>query len=143
MKVSLLKKDLNMCALYKKIVTQQDIHRFFLKTAIIIAAFYVTTSLSSFSSYLSPSVSAYEMKVVAEAEVKYYEKKVTTGTDDALKLEIAKAKLNAANHKNLTVNKLFELIEALKDLCVNLFYFFGALGLMFWGLYTIELKEPK
>tara|TARA_R110000851_G_scaffold257114_2_gene409662 strand:- start:205 stop:405 length:201 start_codon:yes stop_codon:yes gene_type:complete len=55
----------------EKVFSQEDIHRFFLKTSIIVAAFLVTSILTQMLNLASFERKAYEIQAVYQAEVNF------------------------------------------------------------------------
>ncbi|MBB1330764.1 hypothetical protein H5087_15535 [Pseudoalteromonas sp. SR43-7] len=115
-----------------KVFCQEDIHRFFLKTSVVVAAFLVTSILSQLFSLASNENKVYESKSVAQAEVDYYKSQKNLKQEDQLKLIVSQAKLNSANKAVETNESMLNLNKSITDLCMLISPGFFLIGIFFW-----------
>ncbi|WP_190322182.1 hypothetical protein [Candidatus Enterovibrio escicola] len=152
-----------------QILSQPDIHRFFLKTSVVILAFLITSVLSQLVSLASNENKFYEKKYIAEAEVEYYkdlEQSISIGktkkdsvesysnpakdniklkvanAEVKLKLAIAEAKLKSAKESIKTNDSIVDLNKAITDICMYLSPVFFIFGLLFWYLHLPYVQVP-
>lgn len=118
-----------------KILSQKDIHRFFLKTGVVIAAFFVTSILSQLYNIASNEYKLDESKAVAQVKVDFYKNKENLEGKEKLNYEIAAARLGAVKKEIDTHNSIIELNKSVSGLCMGLSPLFLFIGLLFWFLH--------
>ncbi|WP_144209223.1 hypothetical protein [Shewanella donghaensis] len=114
---------------YDRVFSQQDIHRFFLKTSVVIAAFLVTSIISQLFNLAVLENKTHETLSIAKAEVSYYKNQKILSPGEQLKWDIASAKLESVKKAIKTNNTMLELNTTITDICMFLapmFFFFGA-----------------
>ncbi|MCR9421883.1 hypothetical protein [Vibrio sp. RM-69-4] len=131
----------------QEIFSQQELHRFFFKSAIAIALFWITLFLSQMFNLASFEGAARETNFVAKAEVDFYNQQLKLTDDQQLKLKIAIAKQEASDAAIETSQAMVELIDSIKTLCFYASPVSFVFGILFWVLYAAssreEYKHPK
>jgi hypothetical protein len=143
-----------------QILSQAEIHRFFLKTSVLILAFLITSVLSQLVNLASSESKFYEAKSIAKAEVTYYKNleqsipkdkvKIETSklkskpviSDIKLKLAIAEAKVESAEKSINTNDSIVGLNKAITDICIYLSPIFFIIGVAFWFLHLPYVQVP-
>lgn len=127
----------------EKVFSQEDIHRFFLKTSIIVAAFLVTSILTQMLNLASFERKAYEIQAVSQAEVNFYLKQDELLPAEKLKFNISSAKLEVAQETVKINQAMVDLVKSITELCMIISPAFFILGVFFWLMYLPYIPIRK
>ena len=129
--------------IFARICSQPEIHRFFFKLGIVIAAFGVST-LMNMANFLPIENVLIQDEHTAQAEIDFYNGVAKPNIQNQLDLNVAKAKLEATNKSKTNTTQILKMHNVFIAFCPGLIAICFMLGFIFWifNLPYVEVKKP-
>ena len=123
---------------YLVIITQAEIHRFFIKSSILMVVFLATSLLSQAFVLVPFDSRTNESFIVRTAEYQIAKRSNNQAQEE---IELLKAKVEASVYARDLSNSAAELITTIMKVVIRLAILFFCTGLTFWVLYSIAAKN--